>query len=252
MMTKHSEQIRKFIKMGSNSSILLLSLVEDILNLSKIEGGVFTITCANFKLKEILDEVYDIFHFQCTHKNIGLELKLQREIEELLIYSDAVRIKQVLLNLLANSYKFTFKGKITLEVRLTTLKNKPYVQFSVIDTGIGIKEEHLPNLFQLFARVNYNDTGCGIGLTVSKKYIQHLKGCIDIRSKFGEGTQVRFVIPLIKPLSLLVPRQQNSDNLLDEETERQCDEFESREIRVEDVLHSTLNSVASRDIFNRS
>lgn len=89
MMTKHSEQIRKFIKMGSNSSILLLSLVEDILNLSKIEGGVFTINCANFKLKEVLDEVYDIFHFQCTQKKIGLDLVLQREIEQIEIYSDA-------------------------------------------------------------------------------------------------------------------------------------------------------------------
>lgn len=100
--------------MGSNSSILLLSLIEDILDLSKMEGGTFKTNMEDFRVQDMLNEVYDIFYYQCELKKIKLELKIAPQIEDLYVRSDRGRIKQVLLNLLSNSFKFTFTGGIAI------------------------------------------------------------------------------------------------------------------------------------------
>lgn len=140
-------------------------------------------------------------------------------------FSDKGRIKQVLLNLLSNAFKFTFKGEIVLGCKIYCCEEGEYIAFTVKDTGIGIKKEDQKGLFRLFGMIsnknNLNPNGCGIGLTVSKKYISHLGGEIDFKSKEGVGTKVRFVIPCIrkneytfafKTEELSAPAEENEEN----------------------------------------
>ena len=110
----YTMKIGKFVKMGSNSSILLLSLIEDILNLSKIDAGTFSINIAEFCIKDLIDEVYEIYHFQCQQKNLQLEVNIDERLVNREVSSDRSRLKQILLNFMSNAFKFTFEGKIVI------------------------------------------------------------------------------------------------------------------------------------------
>jgi two-component system, NarL family, sensor histidine kinase BarA len=198
----YSREINKFVKMGTTSSNQLLALIEDILDLSKIESGIFSINMSEFVVKPMVMEVLDIFEIQCKQKGIKLEWNIDEIFNKMVVSSDRGRIKQVLLNLFSNSFKFTPYGKITLNVGLVAQEKDEYIEFSVKDTGIGIKKEDQKKLFQLFSKLsqqdNINPYGWGIGLTISKKYVEALNGEIKLKSVEAEGTTVEFRIPLIK------------------------------------------------------
>ena len=126
-----------------------------------------------------------------------------------MIRSDVTRLKQVLLNFLSNAYKFTFQGRIKVTVCSVKVRDNDFIKFCVSDTGIGIKQEDQCKLFKLFSMINndenpqnsndlINPNGCGIGLTVSTRYIEYLKGSISLKSEFGKGTSVTFHIPLVR------------------------------------------------------
>lgn len=146
--------MRKFIKMGTNSSLLLLSLIEDILDLSKMQAGTFKMNFTKFTLQNLLSEVLDIFEFQCENKRLKLILDVDEQLLKTMIESDRGRIKQILLNLLSNSIKFTFKGSITIKIKCVRVTRTKFIQFSVIDTGIGIKKEDHHKLFNLFGMIS--------------------------------------------------------------------------------------------------
>ena len=193
-ITYQSQLIRKFVNIGNNSSTVLTSLIEDILDLSKIEAGTFSTCISSFWVADTVDQVFQIFESQCKAKHI----ELLREVEGLLtktkILSDEGRIKQVLLNTVSNAYKFTFEGTISISVGIVD----EFVEFWVKDSGVGIKEEDFGKLFTLFGMLDWNREinphGCGIGLIVSKKFIELLGGSIWIESKYGVGTSVHFRI----------------------------------------------------------
>mmetsp|Transcript_22607 Transcript_22607/g.22454 ORF Transcript_22607/g.22454 Transcript_22607/m.22454 type:complete len:113 (-) Transcript_22607:477-815(-) len=108
------ELLHKFIKIGKSSSLMLLTLIEDVLNLAKMEAGTFAILKEDFKIWEVIDDVYDIFQIQCKQKEIRFDLMMTDFTKNLTIHSDKSRLKQVLMNLLSNSMKFTFNGSIVL------------------------------------------------------------------------------------------------------------------------------------------
>jgi signal transduction histidine kinase len=201
-------KLAKYVKMGSTSAILLLSLIEDILNLSKFESGNFRIKNDYFNVGELIEEVDDMFSFQCEQKNLKLEFKCDKNLRETQINSDRGRIKQVFLNLLSNAVKFTFEGKIVVGARFlkTLSRSSRYIEFYVEDTGIGIKEDDQLKLFKLFGMISksktVNPNGCGIGLTVSKKYIEHMGGEMELTSKYGVGTKLKFTVKDVKAKSL--------------------------------------------------
>jgi len=199
---RHNKNMKKFIKMGSNSSVLLLSLIDDILDLSKMERGTFTVNYSEFVLEEVIKECYDIFYFQWALKKINLEFSVPRAVKGLLVYSDSGRIRQAMLNLLSNSFKFTFEGGIKIGIKICTKEEKRFMCLSVEDTGIGIKDVDQKKLFKLFGMIANkklkNISGSGIGLTVTRKYIEHLDGEINLKSEFGKGTKVEIFLPLIK------------------------------------------------------
>jgi len=194
--------------MGKDSSVLLMALIEDILDLSKMEAGTFSMLMSDFKVDQLVTEVADVFEIQCEHKKLALDVDVDQQLSGLTIQSDFGRLKQILLNLMSNAFKFTFRGSITIRVKKVTENDVPFVLFSVADTGIGIKEEDQNKLFSLFGRAapedGLNPHGCGIGLTVSKKYLERLGGRISVESKYGVGTTVRFNIPFkVRILSII-------------------------------------------------
>lgn len=182
--------------MGHNSSFLLMALIEDILDLSKIEAGTLVMNYSKFTVNELLNEVHELFYYQCSQKKVYLDISNEADILKSALYSDKGRLKQVLLNLVSNALKFTFKGGITIKVSKLRFLEKPCFEFTVEDTGIGIKDEDQGKLFQLFGMVRHEDglnhNGCGIGLTISKKYVEKLGGEIKLESKYQVGTKITF------------------------------------------------------------
>ncbi|CAI2386737.1 unnamed protein product [Moneuplotes crassus] len=194
------QTLAKFVNIGKSSSVLLMTLIEDILSLSKMEAGTFFITKENFNLPEVLVEIQDIFSMQCEQKKIKFILNLSPKVRNLVMYSDKGRLKQIIMNLVSNSMKFTFAGSITIECKLLRQDRREFAQFCVIDTGVGIKKKDQSKLFKLFGMISktksMNKNGTGIGLTVSKKYVEALGGDISLESAPGVGTSITFKIPI--------------------------------------------------------
>ncbi|CAI2383998.1 unnamed protein product [Moneuplotes crassus] len=197
-ITMNTEMLAKFVKIGKSSSFLLLTLIEDVLNLSKMEAGTFAISKEHFKVERILTDVYDIFSMQCQRKALALDLHISEAARQREIYSDEMRLKQIILNLVSNSLKFTFDGAITISCRLLEHDGVCVAEFSVRDTGVGISREQQKKLFKLFSMItetnSLNPNGSGIGLTVSKKYVEAMGGQISLESDEGQGTLVTFTI----------------------------------------------------------
>ena len=202
-ITYQSQLIKKFVNIGNNSSTVLTSLIEDILDLSKIEAGTFSTCISSFWVADTVVQVFQIFESQCKAKHIELVREVEDRLTKTKILSDEGRIKQVLLNTVSNAYKFTFEGTISISVGIID----EFVEFWVKDSGVGIKEEDFGKLFTLFGMLDWNREinphGCGIGLTVSKKFIELLGGSIWIESKYGVGTSVHFRIPFYHHLEPL-------------------------------------------------
>ncbi|CAI2365961.1 unnamed protein product [Moneuplotes crassus] len=223
------QELSKFVKIGKNSSMLLLTLVEDVLNLAKMEAGTFTILKELFSIQEILEEIQDIFTMQCEHKGLKFLLDAPPDIKNMLIHSDKARLKQIILNLVSNSYKFTFRGYIKIECKIVEKLEKLFVQFKVRDTGMGISEEQQEKLFKLFSMVSdtkgLNPNGTGIGLTVSKRYVEAIGGEIHLHSALRKGTDVIFTIPIDDESEFIPNNIQNN--------EESCNIFENEEPRGE-------------------
>jgi two-component system autoinducer 2 sensor kinase/phosphatase LuxQ len=170
-----------------------MSMIEDILDLAKIDSGNFSINESEFSLIELLKEIEYIFGYQCEQKKINFDICIKTPSQR--VISDPKRLKQVLLNLISNSLKFTTSGSITLEIE----QERNNLIFKVVDTGIGIKEENQDKLFKLFGTINEennirNQHGCGLGLTVCKRIVEALSGEITLISQYKIGTQIHFSI----------------------------------------------------------
>ena len=192
-------RLDKMIKIGNISSKLLLNLVEDILDLAKFNAGKFELNLSEFKVKEVLQEIDYIFAFQCQEKHLEFKIEVNPLILENTFCSDSRRIKQILINLISNSLKFTQRGGITIKVNSIFKRGCNYLRFEVIDSGIGIAHEDLKNLFQIFGmiekwRLTLNQNGTGIGLSISKKLVESLGGEIKAESEEGRWTSFTFYI----------------------------------------------------------
>ena len=200
VVDKNCEKIQKFIKMSKNSSILLLALIEDILDLSKMEAGIFSINNTLFLVSDLIEEIHDIFIIQCQQKKILLKFDIPQDLENEHIYSDESRIKQILLNLMSNAVKFTFSGSISISMAIETRRGMKVLVTKVTDTGLGIKEKDKPKLFSMFGMISQaksvNPNGSGIGLTICQKYVDRLGGEITLESEYNEGTVVTFWVPI--------------------------------------------------------
>jgi PAS domain S-box-containing protein len=185
------------------SSLSLLTVLNDILDLSKIEAGKMSFEYAPFNLPWVVQDSIRLMSAAAGAKNIALNVQFDDKTPKSVV-GDSERLRQVLLNLIGNAVKFTQKGGITVEVRVERETADEFrVRFSVKDTGIGISAEDRKYLFVPFAQVDNSSTrrvgGTGLGLTICKKLVNGMGGEIGVESEQGVGSTFSFSLPLRKP-----------------------------------------------------
>ncbi|OGV55229.1 MAG: hypothetical protein A2017_09385 [Lentisphaerae bacterium GWF2_44_16] len=186
-----------------NSAENLLGIINQILDFSKIEAGKLELEEVDFELRELLDRLSDIFVVSAEEKKIEFASLIRNEVPEV-IYGDPVRIRQVLLNLIGNAIKFTNKGEVVLEVKVTENENKEkLLSFSVRDTGIGIPKDRMDRLFKSFSQVDASTTrkygGTGLGLAIAKRLVEAMGGEINVETGVEKGSRFWFHMPLKVP-----------------------------------------------------
>ena len=201
-----SPRHQKYLENINKASEHIRKLINDLLDLARLETGKLTIEQLPFNLKILIDDIVDGFLPQAKAKNV--ELQLVSNISPSAFYrSDPVRITQILGNLISNALKFTEVGTITIKVTSGVFSGKTdLVRMDVIDTGIGISEENIQLIFDEFARVsttNKQYEGTGLGLTITQKIVHLLHGNLDLESKPGKGSQFTIVLPLEKTEQLM-------------------------------------------------
>ncbi|TNV83797.1 hypothetical protein FGO68_gene5904 [Halteria grandinella] len=191
------DKVVNLLNIALNSSVHLQSVIEDALDMSRIENSKFTLNYEMFDIRDLINEVEGIMGFQVEQKGVALTHQVSQLVPKS-IFSDQKRIKQVLFNLLGNAYKFTFKGRI--EIKVEYYPATQILETSIIDTGVGMNEKDLKKLFQFFGKLekdkDINKNGMGLGLNISKMIIKQLGGNFEVKSKRGEGSEFIFRIPL--------------------------------------------------------
>jgi PAS domain S-box-containing protein len=181
-----------------DASEALLAIINDVLDLSKLEAGHAELELQPFSLRQLADETMGLLAIQAAAKGLELKLELDPRTPEL-IQGDVTRLRQVLLNFLSNAVKFTSEGGVAVKTRWRRLKSGSRLKVQVIDTGAGIAPENLARLFERFtqAEVSINRThgGTGLGLSISKAIVELMGGRIGVDSQPGQGSTFWFEIP---------------------------------------------------------
>ena len=188
----------KLVQTICRSGEALLVLINDILDLSKIEAEKMELEHQAFDPTELMEEMRDLFQLRAQEKGLSLEILCEGELPHLMM-GDRGRLWQVLTNLIGNAFKFTEKGSVTVRLR----RESPHdgqVRISVEDTGLGISSEHQEHLFESFRQVDASITrkfgGTGLGLTISRKLVEMMGGMIGLESEPNVGSTFWFQIPL--------------------------------------------------------
>jgi signal transduction histidine kinase/CheY-like chemotaxis protein len=194
--TKLNNEQQQYVENIQASGEKLLAIVNDILDLSKIEAGMMRIEPAPFGLRALLHSVQTMFSERVKQKNLSFSFSVNEDIPDML-EGDSVRLTQVLVNLLSNAVKFTSSGGIHIYVEKTeALNDSVKLRFSVRDTGIGIASEKLQTIFERFQQAEADTTrrygGTGLGLSIAKQIIDLQNGTITVNSEPGKGTEFVF------------------------------------------------------------
>ncbi|UEG52060.1 response regulator [Mucilaginibacter daejeonensis] len=191
------EQQKGVVDLLDVSSQSLLGVINDVLDISKIEAGKFSIIRKPNDIRKIVKAVFDLLKYKADEKNIELQLEIDQELPEILLF-DSLRLNQILMNLLSNAIKFTDRGYVKLQLGVTQrLNDNVKVKFSVSDTGIGIPSDRLSKIFDSFEQAE-EDTlskygGTGLGLTIVKKLAELKGGELTVSSQVGSGSVFNFV-----------------------------------------------------------
>lgn len=185
----NAEERREYYEIVDANNERLLQLINEILDLSKIESGIVEFTYGPVRLHTLCKEIHDAHVFRCPQ---GVELRFDSPDEALSIHSDKNRTFQVFSNLIGNAFKFTTEGSVSYGYK----QEGERVVFYVKDTGLGIEPEKLGRVFQRFAKLNNFAQGTGLGLSICKTIIERLGGEIAVSSEVGTGTTFTFWLPL--------------------------------------------------------
>ena len=194
-LTPEQKQYADTIRISGES---LLTVINDILDFSKIESGNIELEEESFDLRKCVEEVMDLLASKASEQNIDFLYEIDHNIPEQVV-GDRHRLRQILINLLGNSLKFTKKGEVFLGISASEQQGDDIkLLFKVRDTGIGIPEDKLSRLFKAFSQVDSSTTrkygGTGLGLVISQRLVDLMGGVIEVDSKVGEGTQFSFTI----------------------------------------------------------
>jgi CheY-like chemotaxis protein len=175
----------------------LLGLLNDILDLSKIEAGKLDLEIQPIKLMPFMTDVYSLMYTAAMDKNLHLNISGRGELPET-IHTDPMRLRQVLLNLIGNAIKFTLEGFVNIVVSVIQNNDRPMLSFQVQDSGVGINASNINAIFKPFVQIKHSRaqtrTGTGLGLTISRQLVQHLGGDIHVTSQENLGSCFSFTI----------------------------------------------------------
>ena len=197
---KEKEYVGTIKSAGEN----LLTIINDILDISKIEAGMMTFEEQTFSVKEIFKSLHEMLMGKAKEKNLGLIFKCDEGVPDYLL-GDPTRLAQIIINLTGNAIKFTQKGKVLVDVKVVKHENEhALLEFSITDTGIGIPQDKLVNIFERFRQAESHTTrkygGTGLGLSIAKQLVELQHGTLSVKSEFNVGSVFSFCIPYKKSI----------------------------------------------------
>ncbi len=205
MDTRPTKEQKDYIQTIQKSGQNLLEILNDILDISKIESGKMMLENRPFNLRFVIEDVFEIFAPKAADKQLDIGYWMETNVPESII-GDETRLKQILTNLLSNALKFTEKGEVFLEVKLNENRQlnpnqNCQLYFALQDTGLGIEEKNFDKLFQNFSQIDASTTrkygGTGLGLAICKNLVEQMGGKIDFVSEYQKGTKFYFTINTI-------------------------------------------------------
>ena len=192
----------------------LLHIINDILDLSKVEAGKLELEKIDFSIKEVISQVHELLNQKAIEKGLDLKMVMDADVPEVVI-GDPNRLNQVILNLAGNAIKFTEKGSVTIQVSKGA--EQDIIRFSILDTGIGIPKEKQAQIFESFTQAHSSDSrrygGTGLGLTISRQFIELMGGTLSVQSIEGSGSTFSFAIPLPKGSIVRMTAANSSEQL---------------------------------------
>ena len=235
-----------YLKAISKSSDILLHVINDVLDLSKIEAGKLELETIDFSLSDTVQQVKDTLSYRAEDKGLQLVTRIDDKLDDVLV-GDPYRLNQILINIGGNALKFTEKGGVHIDLDLVNKENgNVSIRFSISDTGIGIPADKIPTLFENFTQVSSSDTrkfgGTGLGLSISRRLVELQGGKIEVESTLGSGTTFSFVIkyPLgsAKRLQQRISSEQNvNGSILNGLRILIADDNEYNRMVVDETLH---------------
>jgi signal transduction histidine kinase/CheY-like chemotaxis protein len=208
--SKLTNKQKNFIATAKRSAQSLMMIINDVLDLSKIEAGQLAIELVEFDLDQLLVELTHDLQFQATRKGLRLEL-LKNNVQQTRVLGDPYRITQIMNNLVSNAIKFTQSGSITIEYDLTVLDEHLRLNVAVSDTGNGISDDALTHLFDSFSQADMSTTrvfgGTGLGLAITRHLCELMGGEIKAKSKLDEGSVFQFSVIFATPPPLIIVKK---------------------------------------------
>lgn len=200
----------EYMSIVNESAVTLMEIINDILDFSKIEAGKLELNIEEIDLFELVHKVITLFKYQANSKGIDLVLEIDENVPHF-IFADSVRLKQIIVNLIGNSLKFTKKGEIKLKItgEIASEDSFSTIKFSVKDTGIGIKKNNQEKIFQSFVQEDTSTTrkfgGTGLGLAISNQLLGLMKSELHLDSEYGHGSNFYFSITVQKADAKKIP-----------------------------------------------
>ncbi|MBP3621034.1 MAG: response regulator [Lachnospiraceae bacterium] len=194
------ESTREYAKNIDSASKMLMSLIDDILDFSKLDAGRIEIDENDYDVAMLVDDVILSAKVRLQDKALNFNIDIDEKLPSVL-KGDEIRIKQVYNNILSNAIKYTEEGNIDISLKGIYEKGVFYIVFSVSDTGVGIREEDIPTLFDSFQRMDLKRNkyiqGTGLGLNITKQLVDYMNGTIDVKSEYGKGSCFTIKLPQI-------------------------------------------------------
>ncbi len=192
------DETREYAKNIDSASKMLMGLIDDILDFSKLDAGKLIINENPYNVATVINDVLLSAKVKLQDKQISMNVDIDEGIPSVL-NGDEIRIKQIYNNLLSNAVKYTEEGSINIRVKGIREKNTFYIVFNVTDTGVGIRQEDMPTLFDSFQRMDLKRNkyiqGTGLGLSITKQLVDNMKGTILVESEYGKGSSFTVKIP---------------------------------------------------------
>ena len=204
---------RRYVDDIKTSAMALLEVINDILDLSKLQAGGMNLVLVHYDFKALIHNINSMMHFLIKGKNITFKINMQGDIPRYL-YGDDVRLRQILLNILSNAVKFTNTGYVQFSLDVTDTN----LVFTIKDTGRGIRKEDLPYLFEAFKQFdavkNRDIKGTGLGLSITKALVEMMNGLIEVESVYGQGSAFHITIPKILGDETKIHKIESSEKII--------------------------------------